>query len=191
MKYDVNFNKIRFSHLKESRYGKVYKTIVEAKRLYPIDKEASCTRLRIALEILVDEIFKFTGGEKLKQGTINANLRILREIIPEQVRLYEGNDIVSEMHNVRIHGNNGAHRNDRRAKDVDKSAYTSWIAVKKICGWLETFEEDYAAYARSGKKHKSNRQNEKGLLGTIINVAIILIVLIAVIVLLIRYFKMF
>ena len=188
MKYDVNFNKIRFSHLKESRYGKVYKTIVEAKRLYPIDKDASCTRLRIALEILVDEIFKFTGGEKLKQGTINANLRILREIIPEQVRLYEGNDIISEMHNIRIHGNSGAHRNDRRTKDVDKSAYTSWIAVKKICGWLETFEEDYAAYVRSVQKHRSNCENKKGLIGNIINVSILLMFLVVVIVLLMRYF---
>lgn len=191
MRYDVKLNNIRFSHLKESRYGMVYKALVEAKRLYAVDKEASCARLRKALEAIIDELFIITGTQEMKQRTINANLRVLKDAIPEKLRLYEGDDIFSELHNVRINGNLGAHHNGRASRDIDKAANTSWIAVKKICGWLETFEEDYAAYVRSAQKHRSNCGNKKGLLGNIINVAIILIVLLALIVLLMRYFKMF
>lgn len=188
MRYDVKFNKITFSHLKESRYGMVYKALVEAKRLHAVDKEASCARLRKALEALLDELFAITGTRQMKQQSLNANLRVLRDAIPEKLRLYEGDDIFSEMHNIRVHGNNGAHHNNRSAKDINKASYTSWIAVKKICAWLETFEQNYDAYKNPHRK--SERQTKSGSkIGTAINIVIILAALAAIVIMLTKYFK--
>ena len=188
MRYDVKFGNIRFAHLKGTRYGMVYKSLVESKRLYSVDKEASCARLRKALEALLDELFVITGTLKMKQQSLLANLHILKEAIPEKLRIYEGEDIFIEMHNIRVHGNNGAHHNSRGTKDIDKATHASWIAAKKICGWVETFERNYDEY-KNPRKKGTQPSKSKGMIGTIIHGCIIIAVLAAISILVVKYFK--
>ena len=141
-----DFKDCNFEYLKDTRFQSLYTTLNATKKLYSVDKGAFLAKLRYALEIVISEVLDICDLQKSKRRSINGNLGLIRECVPESLRQYKGVDIVCEMHNVRIYGNEGSHFDDENDVDLSKAAYTSWIAIKKICKWISTFEEKYEAY---------------------------------------------
>lgn len=144
--YNSDVRRLNFEYLKNTRYDDVYKMLGTAKKLYETDKSACCTRLRTALEVVIEEIVEICGLKYEKQNNINGNLDILRNSIPEYLRLYCGEDIIKEMDTVRFNGNGATHYNINNNFDLDKATHTSWIAMEKICKWVSGFEPVYKSY---------------------------------------------
>ena len=157
--YHTDIDKFDFSYLKNTRYGKVCEVLEEAKVSHKKDKNTCCVKLRFALEIIISEILQIMGLEK--RPKIIANLALIRDHLPEELRSYQGEDILSEMHNVRKNGNGGAHYDDTNCTDMSKAAYTSFIAMKKICKWVSCFEEKYKKYVEEERRKFEEERKRK------------------------------
>jgi len=169
--YYINVKNLNFDYLKGTRYQKVFDTLNDAKKLYDVDKDSCCTKLRYALEIIINEVITICKFQNVKKNNLNTNLRLLRDKLPASLRQYNGEDILTEMHNVRINGNRSTHYDDENDVDIDKATHTCWIAMKKICKWVSTFESKYEEYkeklkreaeeAEAKKKAKKAERNQK------------------------------
>ena len=178
--YHIDFTNLNFDYLNGTRFQSVYDSLNTAKKLYNIDKNSCCSKLRYALEIIIDEILSICERANDKRTTINSNLNLLRECIPESLRKYNNEDIIIEMHNVRRYGNDGTHYDDKKDVDIDKVTYTSWIAMKKICKWISTFESKYREYkadenTRLKRKAEENRKKVNGIISTIFKLVLFII----------------
>ena len=61
--YNTNVKKINIDILKNTRYKKVYSALVQAKKLYAVDKSACCLKLRYALEMIIAQLLEITNKD--------------------------------------------------------------------------------------------------------------------------------
>ena len=158
--YNTDLSKFNFDYLKDTRYSKVYDVLNVAKDLYKVDKGACCTKLRYALEMVVSEIIDICGWQNYKKDRIIDNIRLIENSLPSDFVDGDDKDIFSEMHNVRINGNDGTHYDGNKEVDLDKASHTCWIAIKKICKWAVTFEDRYQKYLKDAQE-KARRMAEE------------------------------
>lgn len=158
--YNTDLSKFNFDYLKDTRYSKIYDVLNVAKDLYLVDKGACCTKLRYALEIVVNEIIDICGWQEYKKDRIIDNIRLIENSLPSDFINEDDKDILFEMHNVRINGNDGTHYDGGKEVDLDKASHTSWIAIKKICKWVVTFEDRYKKYQEEAQE-KAKRMAEE------------------------------
>ena len=144
--YQTDLSGFNFEYLRGTRFQSVYDILNVAKDLNEVDKGSCCTKLRYALEIVISEVIAICDLKSYKRKNINGNIELIKSRIPRQLRDYNGEDIVIEMHNVRLHGNDGTHYDDSSDVDVDKAAHTCWIGMRKICRWVSRLEPLYAKY---------------------------------------------
>ncbi|WP_405379467.1 hypothetical protein [Phascolarctobacterium sp.] len=144
--YNTNVKKINIDILKNTRYKKVYSALVQAKKLYAVDKSACCLKLRYALEMIIAQLLEITNKDSAPNNSTLENIKILEQAIPPILRTAPGCDIIGEMHTLRINGNNSVHYGSNRNRNIDKSTHTCWIAMEKICYWIVDFEAKYRDY---------------------------------------------
>lgn len=178
--YNTDLESLKFDYLKGTRFQSVYETLNDAKKLYEIDKGACCTKLRYALEIIIDEILLICDYKSEKRNSINSNLNLIKRLVPDILRQFNNEDIVDEMHNVRINGNYGTHYDNKSEINLNKATHTSWIAMKKICKWISTFESKYREYkadenTRLKRKAEENRKKVNGIISTIFKLVLFII----------------
>lgn len=159
--YETNLRGFNFEYLKGTRFQNVYDTLNAAKKLNEVDKGSCCTKLRYALEIIISEVIDICGLKKYKKQNINRNIMLIQKHIPGYLRQYNGEDIVIEMHNVRLYGNDGTHYDDGSYVDLDKATHTSWIAMRKICKWVIGLEPLYAQYIEAENVRKAHEAEEE------------------------------
>lgn len=159
--YYTDLDDFDFRYLKNTRYEKVYNELEVAKKLHKTDKGACCSKLRKVLEMIIFEVLEISGLKEEKRRNINGNLALIRDYIPSYLRIYDGDDILGEMHNVRKNGNEGSHYDDSSDIDMGKAAHTSWIAIKKICLWVSDFEDNYREYQEAERKRLEEEERKR------------------------------
>lgn len=79
------------------------------------------------------------------------------EVIPDK---FQDDNIILEMHTIRIIGNAYTHRNDNFDRDANKDRYTCYVAMKTIARWLIECKQLYPEYLRKEEARRVERKKK-------------------------------
>lgn len=139
---------INFKYLDRTEFKDIYALVAKAHSYFQTDKETCCTKFRIANEAIIARLVndvQLTEAVAKKQCETNyfEQINMLSEAIPKEML---DNNIIAEMHNIRMIGNSFAHGDDKY--NANSGSKTCLIAMDKICTWLVDFEPKYRSYLR-------------------------------------------
>lgn len=156
-----------FIYLHEYGFKNTYFCIEKAMKFYNSDPDTCCEKFRKALESAIDSIYKILKSKDTSTN-VCASINALENIIPER---FFSDEIISEMHNLRIIGNNYVHNSSEEERDSIKDRLTCYCAMKRISGWMINLKEQYPDYLKEceeeEKKRKETRKKTWGIIGVI------------------------
>lgn len=153
-----------FISLHEHGFKKTYSCIEKAMKFYTSDPDTCCEKFRKALEAAIDDTYRIL---KCKNTSSNVcrSINKLEDIIPERFFLDE---IISEMHNLRIIGNNYVHNSSEEERDSMKDRLTCYCAMKRISEWMINLDEQYPDYLKECEAEEEKRKKSRKKTWTII-----------------------
>ena len=146
-----------FNTLRDNGFIKTYNCVMDAMRYYDSDYRVCCSKYRIALESVVDDIYKLYGCSIDGYSNNKRDIDGLRDVIPEP---FYNDKITYELHNLRNIGNTYAHLNDDRDCDAYKDRYTCFFAMKEISCWLVDCKKKYPAYKAKREAERKERKEK-------------------------------
>lgn len=160
-----------FSILKDNGFTDSYNCIEDALKYYNSDPQVCCTLFRKALESILNDVYSLFGSSVRRHNKLD--IYNLNKCVP--VEFYYDN-IISEMHNIRIIGNAYTHIDKNLDRDVNKDRRTCYMAMKKIVGWLVECKKLYPEYLRKEEeRRKELEERENRELKKIGQIALILL----------------
>ena len=163
--------------LHDKGYTDLYNSIKEADKYYEKDYKIYCGRCRIILEYFLSKIEEivnipqnYKNNDKNNDKNLDYRIKNLKE---ERVEI--DNDLVTELTNMRIHGNHYMHESSYKDTiDPPKDRMTFRIAIIKITKKILELPEIYqkAEEARQRKKaeevEREKRQQKWAVAGSIL-----------------------
>lgn len=156
-----------FISMHEHGFKNTYSCIEKAMKFYDSDPDTCCEKFRKALEAAIDDIYRILKC-KNTSSNVCGSINELEDIIPER---FFSDEIISEMHNLRIIGNNYVHNSSEEERDSIKDRLTCYCAMKRISEWMINLKELYPDYLKEceeeEKKRKKRRKKSWAIVGGI------------------------
>lgn len=146
-----------FNILRDNGFIKTYNCVMDAMKYYDSDYGVSCSKFRIALESVIDDIYKLYGYSIDGYSNNKRDIDGLRDVIPEP---FYDDKIIRELHNLRNIGNAYVHLNDDRDCDSYNDRLTCFIAMKEISSWLVECKKKYPAYKAKREAERKERKEK-------------------------------
>ena len=153
-----------FISLHEHGFKNTYSCIEKAMKFYNSDPDTCCEKFRKALEAAIDDIYRILKC-KNTSSNVCGSIKTLEDLIPER---FFSDEIISEMHNLRIIGNNYVHNSSEEDCDSIKDRLTCYCAMKRISEWMINLKEQYPDYLKEQKAEEKKRKERQKKTWTII-----------------------
>lgn len=144
-----------FSILKNNGFSEAFTSIKSALKYYYSDPEVCCSLFRKALESILNDVYSLFGHSVIGQNKLDIDN--LDKVIPDK---FHDDNIILEMHNIRIIGNAYTHRNDNFDRDAKIDRYTCYVAMKTIARWLIECKQLYPEYLREEESRREERKKK-------------------------------
>ncbi len=135
-----------FDFVQKAGFKNTYNCIEKAMKYYDEDSETCCKYFREVIESALNDIYKILNdtkpGDTFEQIT---NLKIILSEFPKE-------DLITELHNIRIIANNYNHFTEGEEKNPTKDRYTCYCAILKIEKWIINFSKEYPIFLEEERK---------------------------------------
>ena len=145
-----------FSFLKEAGFYKVYSSLEYAMQYYDRDAVICCKCFRDVMEDVIDEILALVDHRSENKSI--KDIRTIEYVLME-IKYYDINTIVSELHNMRNLGNVYSHNTSDREPFKDR--YTNYCAMLKIGHWMIEFKKELPKYLERYEEEQRRRLREE------------------------------
>ena len=150
-----------FYFLRYEGFNAPFREIERALEYSETDSVNAIIAYRRFLEAILDEVYKIINETRTKNNLNDINL-----IKGFADHGYFSEDIITELHNIRVIGNKHTHYNsENNDRDIDKDKKTCLVASHKISQWLVYFKDDYPKRIKPDieRKEQEDKELKKGL----------------------------
>ena len=130
-----------FDFVQKAGFKNTYNCIEKAMKYYDEDSETCCKYFREVIESALNDIYKILNDTK--PGDTFEQITNLSKIIPPR---FPKEDLITELHNIRIIANNYNHFTEGEEKNPTKDRYTCYCAILKIEEWIVNFSKEYPKF---------------------------------------------
>lgn len=141
-----------FDFVQKAGFKNTYNCIEKAMKYYDEDSETCCKYFREVIESALNDIYKILNVTK--PGDTFGQITNLSKIIPPK---FPKDDLIIELHNIRIIANNYNHFSEGEEKNPTKDRYTCYCAILKIEKWIINFSKEYPIFLEEERKKTSRK----------------------------------
>ena len=142
-----------FDFVQKAGFKNTYNCIEKAMKYYDEDSETCCKYFREVIESALNDIYKILNDTK--PGDTFEQITNLSKIIPPK---FPKDDLITELHNIRIIANNYNHFTEGEEKNPTKDRYTCYCAILKIEKWIINFSKEYPIFLEEEERKKTYRK---------------------------------